>query len=398
MNTFKDIKELLSTLKREEKLITEMFSKRKKLDYKRSFALELADDDDNRINFLIDYGVIRENGGALELDDQYLDFFEQVLDVNEEINVSYINENIKSIKDNIIFYFNENNENRKYNYLRFIKKTIRKIGIVTLKSVVDLRRNVDNTFKNEPNYKNKKLKLERLDEKRDLVGNLIDQTLQLIQQDEETFFKTATDYELNTIIANLRFTLNDCSHNLLDIERQIIDYLNQIKLQGAFSEKIRKLKYLRDHYTIEADTNIRQVMAQAKQVLFETRIAEPLNLSLEHLQNDEGVLMSIQKIAKRFGARKNYQPLLADRISDEFLEDSIEEEMMIDLEAVFSQFSPTSDHLFRFIQHYDFVENVDFEERVTLFCQMVSQFESQLVISEKYETVNGVEHILVYPK
>lgn len=375
-----------------------MFSKRKKLDYKRSFALELADDDDNRINFLIDYGVIRENGGALELDDQYLDFFEQVLDVNEEINVSYINENIKSIKDNIIFYFNENNENRKYNYLRFIKKTIRKIGIVTLKSVVDLRRNVDNTFKNEPNYKNKKLKLERLDEKRDLVGNLIDQTLQLIQQDEETFFKTATDYELNTIIANLRFTLNDCSHNLLDIERQIIDYLNQIKLQGAFSEKIRKLKYLRDHYTIEADTNIRQVMAQAKQVLFETRIAEPLNLSLEHLQNDEGVLMSIQKIAKRFGARKNYQPLLADRISDEFLEDSIEEEMMIDLEAVFSQFSPTSDHLFRFIQHYDFVENVDFEERVTLFCQMVSQFESQLVISEKYETVNGVEHILVYPK
>lgn len=40
MNTFNDIKELLSTLKREEKLISEMFSKRKSLNYKLSYALE----------------------------------------------------------------------------------------------------------------------------------------------------------------------------------------------------------------------------------------------------------------------------------------------------------------------------------------------------------------------
>jgi hypothetical protein len=33
----------------------------------------------------------------LEIDDQFIEFFEQVLDVNEEINLSYINENIISI-------------------------------------------------------------------------------------------------------------------------------------------------------------------------------------------------------------------------------------------------------------------------------------------------------------
>jgi hypothetical protein len=41
-----------------------------------------------------------ENGGLLEIDDQFIEFFEQVLDVNEEINLSYINENIKSINEN----------------------------------------------------------------------------------------------------------------------------------------------------------------------------------------------------------------------------------------------------------------------------------------------------------
>ena len=105
MNTFNDIKELVSALKREEKLISEMFTKRKSLNYKLSYALELVDNDEDRINFLLQRSVIRENGGLLEIDDQFLEFFEQVLDVNEEINLSYINENIKSIKENINYYF-----------------------------------------------------------------------------------------------------------------------------------------------------------------------------------------------------------------------------------------------------------------------------------------------------
>jgi hypothetical protein len=85
MNTFNDIKELVSALKREEKLISQMFVKRKSLNYKLSYALELVDDDEDRINFLLQRAVIRENGGLLEIDDQFIEFFEQVLDVNEEI-------------------------------------------------------------------------------------------------------------------------------------------------------------------------------------------------------------------------------------------------------------------------------------------------------------------------
>ena len=158
MNTFNDIKELVATLNREAKLIAEMFSKRKSIDYKLSDALELVDFDESRIDFLVERSVVRENGGILELDDLFLEFFEQILDVNEEINLSYIDVNIKKIKENIDYFLNETNENRKYNYLKIIKKTFRKIGITTLRSVVDLRRNIDNTFKNEANYKNKKLK------------------------------------------------------------------------------------------------------------------------------------------------------------------------------------------------------------------------------------------------
>lgn len=398
MNTFNNIKELVATLNRESKLIAEMFSKRKSIDYKLNDALELVDFDEGRIDFLVQKSVIRENGGILELDDLFLEFFEQVLDVNEEINLSYIDENIKSIKENIDYFLNENNENRKYAYLRSIKKTFRKIGITTLKSVVDLRRNVDNTFKNEVNYKVKKLKLENLDEKRTAIKGLISQTLKLISDDEITFFNRALDEELNRIIIDLKLQFRDCSHNLIEIEKQIIDYLNQIKVQGEFVEKLRKLKYLKDHFLMEAETDIKQILSPRDHVVFENRISEPLNLSIDFLRENEDVFEMIKKISKQHKNRTGFTLELADRISENFLENSIEEEMMINYEEIKNSFTATSDNLFDFIMNYDFSKTVDFNERVTVYCQVISLFEQELDIKDEYRSTHGLEYAIVKPK
>ena len=398
MNTFSDIKELVSALKREEKLISEMFAKRKSLPYQLNYARELVDYDENRIDFLIQHSVINENGNLIELDDLYREFFEQVLDVNEEINLSYINENIKNIKDNINYYFNENNENRKYAYLRIIKKTLKKIGVTTLRSVVDIRRNIENTFKNEANYKNKQLKLKNLDNKRVTVNDLIKQTINLVDNDEFTFFNEATDEELLRIILNLKDQLNQSSHNLIEIEKQIIDYLNQIKLQEKFVEKLRKLKYLKDHFLIQAETDIKQILSRKNDTVFDNKITEPLKLSIEHLLNDENARLSILKIAKQHSERKNTMPLLAEKISNDFLEDSVEKEFIIDLEEVKNGFVASSDNLFNFVLNYNFMKEIDFNERVTIYCQMVSQFENELIIEDNFQSKNNIEYALVFPK
>lgn len=398
MNNFNDIKELVNALNRETKLISEMFSKRKSIDYKLSDALELVDYDENRIDFLLQRSVIRENAGTLELDDLFLEFFEQVLDVNEEINLSYIDDNIKNIKENIDYFLNENNENKQYAYLRFIKKTFRKIGVITLRSVVDLRRNIENTFKNESNYKIKQLKLENLDEKRTVIKNLIGQTLKIINEEEVTFFNRALDEELNRTIVDLKHQMGECSHNLIEIEKQIIDYLNQIKIQGRFLEKLRKLKYLKDHFLIGAETNIKQVISSKNQVLFEKRTGEPLNLSIDFLREDEKAFEAIRRIATKHKGRKIFKADLADSIADEYLEDNIEEEVMINLYEVRSSFIATSDNLFNFIMNYDFLKQVDFEERVTIFCQVVSLYEQDLEIKNDWQTTGGVEYAMVIPK
>jgi hypothetical protein len=398
MNTFDDIKELVTILKREEKLISEMFSKRKSIDYRLSDALELVDYEESRIDLLIQKSVVRENGGLLELDGQFLEFFEQVLYVSEEINLSYINENIKNIKENIGYFLNETNENRRYSYLRFVKKTFRKMGNITLRSVVDLRRNIENTFKNESNYKNKQLKLENLDEKRTVVTKLIQQTLTLINQEERTFFNRALDEELNRIIIELKHQLGECSHNLIEIEKQIIDFLNQIKQQGKFLEKLRKLKYLKDNFTIEAETDIKIIVSNKNQVIFETRTNQPLNLSIDFLRENEKAFEAIKRIARNHKERLLFKPEIADSISNEYLANNIEEELMINLEEVRNRFVATSDNLFNFILNYDFLKEVDFNERVTIFCQIISQYEQELKIKDNFQITNGIEYAMVFSK
>ena len=309
MNTFTNIKELLSALNREQKLLTEMFKKRKTASYKYEYALELVEHNDNRIQYLLDRSVLRQNGNNLEIDDQFLQFFEQVLEVNEEINPSYINENIERVKQNIDYYFSGTSEQRKYDYLRIVKNTLRKLGTITLRNVVDLKRNTETTFKNEPNYKVKKSKLENLDKKRIDISKLIDQTQELITEDEITFFHTATDEELSRIIVQLKIQLGKCTHNLIEIEKQIIDFLNQIKYQGNIIEKLRQIKYLKDQFTLETSTNLKPVLAENNSVIFESKPVYPLKLSIEFLQTDEEAFLSIVKIARRINSGLRFKRL-----------------------------------------------------------------------------------------
>ena len=56
--------------------------------YRKEFALEVVDYRRERIQYLIDHGVIHENGDFLEMEDVYVQFFEDVLDMNEEISVA----------------------------------------------------------------------------------------------------------------------------------------------------------------------------------------------------------------------------------------------------------------------------------------------------------------------
>jgi len=398
MNTFSSIKELFSALKKEETLLSEMFKKRKSVNFKYEYALGLVEGNDSRIKYLLDREVVRQNGGCLEIDDLFLQFFEQVLDANEEINSSYINESLARTSRNIQYFLNETNEGRKYGYLRKIKTTLRNIGNITLRNIVDLKRNVDNTYKNEPNYKNKKEKLINLDQKRKDIAKLIEQTGNLVSEREVTFFVTATDEELNGIIVQLKLKLEKCTHNLIEIERQIMDFLNQIQYLNAVIEKLRKIKYLKDQHTLETLTDVRRILSDSNSMVFEPNPQYPLKLSLGHLQANEDAFESIKKIAQHLKAGLKLRQPVAEKISGEYLETLTEEEIQINLDEVKNGFMASGYALFDFVLNYNFAKEISFEEKITIYCQLISQYENVFEITGDFQEKNDVEFAIVYPK
>jgi hypothetical protein len=398
LKTFSSLKELLAILSREHKLITEIFEKRKVLAYKYDDALAVVDYNEDKISALIEFSVLRENGPYLDIDDQYLQFFEQILEVNEEINVSYINENLQNIRQNINYYLQENNEHRRYNYLRQIKSAFRKTGVIAIRNVVDLRRNIDNTFKNEPNYKIKKAKLEHLDVKRYDISALVELTDQLVSgEEEQTFFKTALDEELQRIIVGLKMQLNSCRHNLIDIQKQIIEFLNRLKYQSGLMEKIRQLKYLKDQFELRSKTNIVNILNADYALVYEPNPAYQLKLSIEQLQGDDETLDIIKKVVGRNkpGVRKKQS--VADNNLADYLETDIEEITQINLEEVKNSFLAGSNNLFDFLQSYDFGRPVSFDECLTVYCQLISQYDMHFRLTDQYQKRNDTEYLLIYP-
>ena len=369
------------------------------LSFNYDYALELVEFDADKINALQEFSIIRQNGNNLELDDLYLQFFEQVMEVNEEINVSYIDEHIQSIKQNILYYLQDNDENRKYGYLRQVKQALRKIGAIALRNVVDLGRNIDNTFKNEPNYKVKKTKLEHLDAKRNTIYSLIEQTDRLVSgEEEQTFFKVAADEELQRVIILLKLQLNECRHNLIDIQKQIIEYLNRIKHQSGIIEKLRQIKYLKDQFELKSKTDIVARLNENTAVIFEPNPTYPLNISVEHLQTNNEALEAIRKVGKRIKTNVKATMPLVGNIEGEYLETGILEEVQINLDEVKNSFLAGGNNLFDFICNYDFGREVSFDECITIYCQMVSQFDTLFKITDAYSTKDDVEFAMVYPK
>jgi hypothetical protein len=399
MKTFSSIKELLAVLSREQKLLTEIFEKRKMLSYKYDHALEVVDYNADKIQMLLEYSVLRENGAFLELDDQYLQFFEQILEVSEEVNVSYINDSLQNIKQNIIYYLKENNENRKYSYLKAIKSSLRKTGIIAIRNVVDLKRNIDNTFKNEPNYKIKKAKLEHLDVKRGDIAALVSLTENLVSgEEEQTFFKIASDEELKQIIIRLKLQLNECRHNLIEIQNQIIEFINQLRFQSGLVEKVRQLKYLKDQFELKTKTDILQVFASDNALVFEPKPAYHLKLSMEQLQNDAQVLPIVSRLASKLKKGTRVQQQLAEYSLQDYLEPETQVLKQVNLEEVKSSFLAGSNNLFDFLQTYDFGTDLSFEERLTVYCQLISQYDSQFHLTEQYLTRQNTEYLIIYPK
>ena len=399
LSHFHTLDELIRALDRERRLLSGLFQDRKRLSFRYYVARELAARRDESLEFLKRFGVIRDNGDFVELEDVYLKFFEEVLEVNEEINVASVKESIGSLNAAIEYWQSENSPSRKYGYLRDVKRILRNIALTTLRNVIDLKRNIDNTYKNEPTFAIKKKKLVHLDEKRRDIAALINECERVIDEKQSTFFLVAMDVQLRETVTDVKLQLKEVYHNLLELDRQIINYLNLIEYQSRLYEKVQKLKYLRDQMLLETNTDIKKKLQARNPVWMEPRPRYTLKVSLSMLRTSDIGLKLLQDVAKGKGNDRLRKGILAEPLTAEELSEQSQVLQMVDVHEVKTAFMASGDNLFNFVMNYSgYRKSVTDEEKLVLFCQIAAQYLDELSISDEYRRYNDIEYPLIYPK
>ena len=398
LSHFHSLEELIRALDRERKLLQALFQDRKKLSFRYDWARDLASKKDESIEFLRRYGVIRENTDFVELEDVYLKFFEDVLEVNEEINVASVKESIGNLNNAIEYYLSENNPSRKYGYLRDVKRILRNIALTTLRNVIDLKRNIDNTYKNEPTFAIKKKKLVHLDEKRKDIADLINECERVIDEKQTTFFMIAMDVQLKDIVTDVKLQLREVYHNLLELDRQIINYLNLIEYQNRLLQKVQKLKYLRDQMLLDTNTDILVKLQMRNPVWMEPRPRYTLKVSLSMLRNSEEGLKVLKDIAKGKGNSRLKKGNLAEPLTEDELMEQQQILQMVDVGEVKNAFMASGDNLFHFVMNYSgYRIKMDAEAKLVLFCQIATQYLDELQVGDEYRQHGEIEYPTIYP-
>ena len=389
-------------LSREKVLLKDMFQNRKSLSYSYDAARELVDYKMERIGFLIEHGVLHDSGEFLEMEDVYLRFFEDVLDVNEDISVAGVKESIDALESAIEYYLAETSLQRKTVYLKDVKRILRNIALNTFRNVIDLKRNIDSTYKNEPNYRIKKLKLQKLDEKRLAVSELIRQTENFLDNRRQGFFSVAMDVGLRRVVSDVRQQLVEAYHNLMELDRQIIEYLNLIDYHNRLVEKLRRVKYLRDQLVLESVTDIRKLLSDTNPLWMENRPKYTLKLSLEMLRNNDEGLQALRSLSLRMKKVVTIRKRNADAISPDYLRPKSKIADGINILELKNAFLASGVDLYSFIRDYNY-RNAgadivpDLEQKLVLFCQIASQYLDELKIRDEYRLDGEIEYPLVYP-
>lgn len=393
---FRSIEELTKTLSREQGLLSEMFEKRKLMKFPVGLAMDLVGGNEARLRKLVDYGVLVEAGNTLEIESDYLNFFEEVLNVNEEISVLSVQECINTLKENIGYFLQETNPNRKAGYQDNVRQLLKKTGFRTLKNVVDLKRNMDNAYKQEPNYIIKKKKLHNLDEKSHGIRAMICECEKLMDN-EHAFFIMANDPHMAKTCSDVKHDFVEAYHALMEIDRQIISYINQIDEQNKRYRKIRKLKYLQDQLLIKTDTNIVNVLESRNPLWMESRQYSRLRLSLEMLRGNDQIIKILRRIAERNGIQKTARTE-AEPLTEEDLQNHVLQIKDIDSTEIWNAFLASSYNLFDFILRYDYKVKRNLEEHVTIFCQLVILHPDECRMTGKYAIYQDFEYPIIYAK
>lgn len=398
MAIFRSLNDLITVISNGSSLIADMFQKHNSVEISYEDALETLHGNERRLCQLISYEIVVKDGDFVELNEIFVRFFNEVLNVNEIINTDLIKTYIEELQENIKLYMEEQKKSTGNisKYADKIRSILRSIKERAQRDMKDLRRNINDVYKQEPNFTAKIIKLKNYDKKCNQLKELIEQTERLL--DNQPIFLSNEVSRVCQTVNDVRLGLKETAHSIINLNEQVINYLNRFEYQNRIVKRVRRLKYLIDHYMITESTNMREYMAGERGLWLEKHRQVKTRISLDFIENDDNAVTLLSNARTKFNILVKNKVRCAERISEDYLKTQEETEYAINHQNIINAFLAQSDDLFDFVWNFDFKHSVCEEDRLVLFLRLATQFSDKLSITNLTSNLNKYEYLIIYAK
>lgn len=368
-----NVKDILSQLYHNRGVVEFLFANRENVTVNELLARE--DITAEQYQKLRSLDLLYEYENVVSLNDAVVAMFEDFMEIGE-VTPGFINDYINELKRHIRFY----EEVHEHRFLRSIKKYLKRINIALSREIIKLQKNVDDTYKNESNYRIKLQKLEDYREKRDTIIDFIKKTEEVIEQTRSLFIHT-NDTELYGIVNSLKGNLIENLDFLIEIQTDITDYINKIQFQLDVYVKVQRLKEIKDHGALHFRTNFTETVKGLLPLRFNGVKGPRTKIAVEYLFTDEGHVLC-QRIAQKYKISRLMARGMAGKLPGNFKEKLIDNQIKMDTEKLVDRFLAQNKlNLFEFLIQYKFpkaVGDIKLNDRLSLFVEIAMEYEKTL--------------------
>lgn len=388
-----DVRRLLRMLASESLMLETLFVRRDGI-VTLSQLQELSRE--GSVERLVENGLLVSDGTTVGLDEDVRTFFEAVLDSSDEIEIGNIAELIDEISSKIALYDNVDSRGLRQRYISRIERILKKIPMMVSKSLVKLHQHIHLTYKSADTYDVKRMELDYYKEKLGLLVT-IDRRLETTLTQEAGFFKNSAPQSTSARYYELKAHMTQMRISLVDLQRQVVDYINKISPDVGFFRHITRLKALKNSYEIKERTNIvdqvRQVpaaLALLPRIAFSTQLEKEYAHSVDFADFVERWSQQRDKVlpTKRSAAE----------IDAAYLDEKGIEEYVVDTEGLHRAFLASEHDLFTFIMEQDLGVGQDLDDRLSTYCDMAGIYAKEYLLTEETGEYGDYHYLMIYPK
>ncbi|GAB4451680.1 MAG: hypothetical protein OHK0036_12360 [Bacteroidia bacterium] len=328
--------------------------------------------------------IIYEYENTVVLNDSVINMMEDILQIGES-TPGIISEYVAEVRRYISFY----QETNHYRFISPLKKYLRRLDKAITREIIKLQKSIDDTYKNESNYRIKLRRLEEYRDKRDtLINNIY--SLQNVLSENRHTLSISGDAQLFQIIQTLKQTLLENLDYLIEIQTDITDYINKIQYQLDVYQKAQQLKELKDQGILNFSTNFHEVIEKLNPIRFNGHKSPRTKIAIDTLYTDIGQQLC-QKIAEKYKVTQLRHRTTAGQLSFNINEKLLDHQILIDTQALVDKFLKQKEKdLFEFILHYKFPKQIgelSLEQKLSLFVEILIQYEKQLNFSYRLKYI-----------